>query len=120
VRVWIVDDNAALATNFGEILEDEGYHVEVDVDPRRALQRLRAPQTAWDVALLDLRMPHYDGPTIGEALRRALPRARLVFVTAYADSTLMERARALAPFEMLEKPVGIGKLVETVQRAIAA
>ncbi|MGF1467938.1 MAG: response regulator [Sandaracinaceae bacterium] len=117
-KVLVLDDNEELAENLGEILEHEGLRVEVRSDPRVALRRMA--ETVWDVAVLDLRMPWVDGPTVGASLRARQPGTRLIFVTAHADAGLLARARALEPVDVLEKPVGLKNLIDVVRRAVAA
>ncbi len=59
---------------------------------------------AYDVAVLDLKMPGMDGVELGTALRAKLPTLRLVFVTADPHGDLAQRARLLNPAGVLAKP----------------
>ncbi len=58
--VFIVEDDADTREMLGKFLELEGYHVEVAVNGRQALERLTEGLEA-SVIVLDLMMPVMDG-----------------------------------------------------------
>ena len=58
--VFIVEDDADTREMLGKFLELEGYHVEVAINGRQALERLTEGLEA-SVIVLDLMMPVMDG-----------------------------------------------------------
>ena len=104
----IVDDNRALAEDLGELLEGEGYDVRIFHDPNLALRE--AGTLAFDVALLDVRMPGMNGVTLQTHLMKRHPHARFVLMTAYADESLIKQGMDAGASAVLTKPVPIDDL----------
>ena len=61
-RILCVEDNAALADNLREILDDAGYAVRV---ASSCAQALREVAVGFDLALVDVRLPDGDGIDVG-------------------------------------------------------
>lgn len=57
----VVDDSSVNRTLLRGVLERDGHHVETAEDGVEALHRLREPDAAFDVVLLDIVMPRLDG-----------------------------------------------------------
>src|SRR5262245_38733873 len=111
-KILVVDDNADLAENLAEILGDEGFEVRVSTDPARALAE--AQGFAFDVALLDVRMPGMDGVELYDRLRAIRPAARFVLMTAYTKDERLAQAFGLGVRKVLTKPIPIASLLETL------
>lgn len=104
----IVDDNRSLAEDLAEILEAEGYAVNVYSDPTVVLAHAR--ELAFDVALIDVRMPGVDGVTLQRTLRIHHPDACYVMMTGYSDDEHLAEARASGVTAVLSKPVPLPAL----------
>jgi CheY-like chemotaxis protein len=107
----VVDDNRALGEDLAEILRDEGYQVLLYDDPLRAAAL--APTQAFDVALLDVRMPGLDGVALQRQLARSHTRARFVLMTAYAEDELLAQAQCVQ--RILLKPVPVQELLAVLR-----
>jgi len=57
--ILVIEDNALLANLIAEVLQDEGYDVEVAEDGCDGLQKL--PETKPDLVITDLMMPRLSG-----------------------------------------------------------
>ncbi len=97
--------------------------VDVDMaeaeDAETGLRMIDA--TAYDVILMDLRMPGMDGLTAIRHIRaRADERARtpIVVITADAAQDLHERCRASGADHVLGKPVAMDALFDTLSNVI--
>ena len=58
-RVLVVEDEPTVARLIGDVLEDEGLHVDVLLDGREALER--AAREVYDLVICDMKMPGLDG-----------------------------------------------------------
>ncbi len=114
-RALIVDDNRALAEDLGEILELEGYEVAVFDDPARALRETE--EQAFDVALLDVRMPGLDGVLLHRRLLARHPHTVFILMTAYTEDDRIASALAAGVRQVLMKPVPLPKLMRALQQA---
>ncbi|MBS2023778.1 MAG: response regulator [Deltaproteobacteria bacterium] len=114
-RVLVVDDNAALADNLREILEDAGYEVRVAGSAAAAQEVAR---DGFEVALVDVRLPDGDGTRLTERLRALAPESAVVLLTGFAAlDTAIDAVRAGA-FAYLVKPASTPHLLLTVEQAL--
>jgi CheY-like chemotaxis protein len=81
-----------------------------------------AYETHPDLVLLDLRLPRLDGWEVLAALQReeTLDMVPVVILTASADPQDQERARAARVTDYVVKPLTADRLLEVVERALAA
>lgn len=61
MRVLLVDDDFAILDAMRELLQDEGYEVEIAENGQEALTRLRRAPIRQQLILLDLMMPIMNG-----------------------------------------------------------
>lgn len=104
--VLIVDDDEDTRDSLRDIIEEEGYTVEVASHGQEALARL-ANGTKPCFILLDLMMPVMTGIEFLEALRRDPEHVGtpVVLITAWSDQAAMtERVQGFArkPFNLRE------------------
>lgn len=114
----VVDDDTGIRELIGELLESEGYTVEMADDGQRALERLRASQRRM-VVLLDVMMPVLNGVQVLEIVAADESLARrhgFVIMTASAlgaSDALLRMARQFdAP--VLTKPFSIETLLNSI------
>lgn len=114
----IVDDDTGIRELIAEVLESEGYAVELAADGVRALEQLRA-NTRRMVVLLDIMMPGLDGVQVLETVAAddiLSSRHGFVVMTAsspYANDALMRLAHQFrAP--VLTKPFSIESLLTSI------
>ena len=81
LAVLVVDDEPAIRTAVARYLSSLGHHVDVAASGREALDRLSS--RAFDLILLDLRMPDMAGDALYRELiaRDAAHAGRIVFIT---------------------------------------
>ncbi len=102
-RILIVDDNRALAENLAEILVDQGFDTSVFDDPRQAQAAVHAGE--FQLALLDMRMPHMDGVELFRRIHAVDPALPAVAMTAFAKDEGVWAAMDAGLHAVLSKPV---------------
>jgi DNA-binding response OmpR family regulator len=98
--ILVVEDHAEVAQSVREILEEEGYHVEVAGDGERALELF--PKLHPCLVLLDMRLPKLCGTELLLRLRDADAESAIVAVTASADVPGEVSAVLRKPFDVDE------------------
>ena len=83
VRVLVVDDEYGVRSGIRQILEIEGYEVEEASTGEEALALLHSQ--AFDVGLLDYRLPDMDGLTILQTIKSEGLPLMTCMITAYAN-----------------------------------
>ncbi len=112
-RIIIVDDDENIRTTMKTILEDEGYCVDLATNGNEAIEMTQ--ETAYNIALLDIRLPDMEGVELLKRIKNIVPRTRKIMVTGFpsmqnAISALNKNADAY-----LVKPVDVEKLLNIVK-----
>lgn len=115
-RMLVVDDDVDICHNLSDILTDLGYRVDCAHDGPSALELVR--QRAYDVALLDLKMPGMDGLTLYREIKKQRAGTVAMLVTAYAGPATADEALAAGAWKVVPKPVDFGKLLGLVDEAL--
>jgi two-component system sensor histidine kinase/response regulator len=84
LRIICVDDEADALANLRELLQLLGYEVDVAACGRDALRL--ASENAYDLALLDFRMPEMNGIELAAKLKALSPCMITMLVTAYINA----------------------------------
>jgi two-component system response regulator AtoC len=117
LQTLLVDDDRTFSAFASATLAREGFAVEAAhslFEARRALEKL-----AFDLVVLDRRLPDGDGLAFLPELRTALPRAVVVVVTAHADIDSAVAAVRQGASDYIVKPVELADLVAKARRAVA-
>jgi CheY-like chemotaxis protein len=114
--ILVVDDDVDTCRNLSDILSDLGYHVDTAHDGLEALEMVR--RRAYDVCLLDLKMPGMDGVTLYREIRKLQASAVALVVTAFASPDVAEQALSAGAWQVLPKPVDFPRLLGLLQVAL--
>ena len=102
-RILIVEDEFIVATDLAVRLADLGYEIAGHVDNGPEAIAL-AGQAKPDLILMDIRLKGtMDGITAAQEIRRQF-HLPVVFLTAYAEDTTLQRAKVVEPFGYILKP----------------
>lgn len=115
-RVLLVDDEPQMLIAMREALRSEGLAIETASSAREALSVLRGAE--FDLIVTDMRMPEMTGLELLRECAMAIPRAKLVMVTAYGTVEQAVEAMKLGAFDYLLKPFSASQLKAVVTRAL--
>jgi DNA-binding response OmpR family regulator len=115
-RILVVDDETNIRKMLRLALEHVGHSVETASDGYEGIERFGADGAAWDLVLLDQRMPGLEGLEVLKELRRRQSDARIVMITAFGTIDLATEAMAAGATDFLRKPF----TVETLRGAVTA
>ena len=118
-RVVLVDDEALVRSGLRLILEGDPTLTVVGeaADGRSAIGIIR--DTAPDVILMDIRMPHLDGLAATEQLLAAQPELKIIVLTTFDTDDLVLKALRLGASGFLLKDTPPAELIEAVQKVAA-
>ena len=108
--VVVVDDEPGFCETVKEILEEEGFDVDVASDGRAALQLLRGRTSPPCIVILDLAMPILDGNAVYQQMQQDPALRTIPVVIATSDPS-----RAPKGAEVMAKPLSIARLLDTVR-----
>ena len=107
IRVLVVDDDVDVLESMVAILVASGFQVERASSGIEALQKARACDGNFQVALLDQVMAPVNGIEAMQALHRYYPSIEVIILTALRDMKPGERALALGAYRYMAKPCGV-------------
>ncbi len=116
IKVFIVDDDAAMRKSLRWLIESVGLEVEAYESATEFLEHYQPD--AVGCLLLDVRMPGMSGLDLQEHLRTQRISIPVLMVTGHADVPMAVRALKAGAFDFIEKPFNDQVLLERVQRAI--
>ena len=113
--ILVVDDMPQTRRFVCNVLDREGYETYQAENGATAYAAARSHHGAIDVALVDVELEGAGGREVGAALQRALPAARVVFITGHDIDMLLAQGRLPEDAVVLRKPFTVAALVETVR-----
>jgi DNA-binding NtrC family response regulator len=111
----VVDDDLDTCANLADILTDLRYEVQTAADATTALRLL--DNQAFDVVLLDLKLPGMDGLQLYRELKRRSASTVAILITGFADADTRQRADQLGVWRILPKPVEVPALLPMIAEA---
>jgi two-component system, NtrC family, response regulator HydG len=115
--VLIVDDEVDACENLRDILTDLGYRVDTARNGLEAIEHVR--RSAYDIALLDLKMPGMDGVSVYREIKRLRPETAAIVVSAFSGSELAETAIEEGATQVVAKPVDVPQLLSAIESSLA-
>jgi two-component system nitrogen regulation response regulator NtrX len=116
-KILVVDDEPDIRQLVKEILEDEGYSVQVAKDGESA--RLAFTQQKPDLVLLDIWMPDIDGISLLKEWSVAGNLdSQVVIMSGHGTLETAVEATRLGAFDFVQKPLSLAKLLATVRKAL--
>ena len=116
--ILVIDDEPDIRGLVKEILEDEGYLVNVADSARSA--RARKAEQIPDLVLLDIWMPGEDGISLLKEWRDRRELAfPVVMMSGHGTVETAVEATRIGAFDFIEKPLSLAKLLMVVEKALA-
>ena len=115
-RILIVDDEHSVRSSLREWFLEDGFEVETAEDGLDALRHL--DDGAFDLMIVDLKMPGMDGISLQRRVREIDPDATIIILTAFASVETAVEALKMGAFDYVTKPVDPDELSHTVRRAL--
>ena len=116
LKVLLVDDELLARQRLRTLLADcTAPGAEVIAEAANGLQTMAAlQQGAFDLVLLDVRMPGMDGVQLAQTIAHLEKPPAIVFVTAHAEHAV--EAFDVAAVDYLTKPVRLERLQQALQK----
>jgi DNA-binding NtrC family response regulator len=116
-QILVVDDEPDIRQLVKEILEDEGYAVQVAKDGESA--RLLHAKQKPDLVLLDIWMPDIDGISLlKEWSSSGSLDSQVVIMSGHGTLETAVESTRLGAFDFVQKPLSLAKLLATVRKAL--
>ena len=117
--ILVVEDDEGVRELVRTVLEEDGYTVYDAANGRQALELLDYAARRVDLIVTDVVMPDINGPEFVSRLD-ALRSSKVLFMSGYADSQLVNRGLADRTAAILQKPFSPDQLRDRVAQMLAA
>lgn len=115
-KILIVDDEPVVRDSLSKWFAEEGFTVRAVGSAQEALSSFQP--RAWDVALLDIKMPGIDGIELQQRLHEADPDLIVIVMTGYASVETAIQALKQGAYDYICKPFEPDELVHTINNAL--
>lgn len=114
--VLVVDDEEVVRLSYRRSLAGARCDVETVSSGKDALRVME--RRAFDVVMLDLRMPGMDGMSVLKTIKEKWPECEVVIVTGYPSIETAKEAVRLGAYDYLAKPVGPDDVIHAATGAM--
>lgn len=120
-KILVIDDERAIRNTLKEILEFEGYTVDVAENGRAGLDMALA--TKYDLIYTDIKMPEMDGMEVLQSYRKTQQEqggeeAPVVMISGHGTVENAVEALKSGAYDFIVKPLDLNRLLVTTQRAL--
>ena len=118
-RILVVDDEPDIRFLLKDILEDEGY--EVDIAEHAKAANEKKVSNMPDLILLDIWMPEIDGVTLLKQWKASkTDDCPVVMMSGHGTVETAVEATKFGAYDFVEKPLSMAKLLSTVKAALSS
>ena len=114
MRIFIVDDHRDVAEGLADVLRMHGHEVEVAHNGEQAIRIFK--EQDFDIAFMDVMMPGMNGVESFLEIRKIKPDAKVVMMTGYSVTQLLDQAIENGAYGVLHKPVSMDEVLNSVER----
>src|SRR5256885_16383655 len=116
--ILLVDDDRELIDGLRTLLEKQGYRVTVANDGHQAKTVIYNQKP--DLVILDMMMPRMGGYPVLEHFRGKPDTPPIIMITANEGSRHKAYAEYLGVIDYIRKPFAMERLLESVEKGLAA
>ncbi len=116
--VLVVDDEATVRMLVTETLVDLGYAALEASDGPSALSMM-TPERHIDLLVTDVGLPGMNGRQLADALRSSRPDLKVLFITGYAESAVLNHGHLEPGMHVITKPFAMETLASRIKELIA-
>ena len=114
-RILLIDDDMDYIKSFSHILQNRGYDVVAVHSGFQAISHLETE--GFDLALVDMRMPHMDGLTLLGHIKRRWPSICVIVVTGSSENSLYTASLKKGAFDYIHKD-SIQQILSGIERGL--
>jgi two-component system, cell cycle sensor histidine kinase and response regulator CckA len=116
----LVEDEASVRQASQQFLTRSGYNVLEANDGEDALRTSRKHPGPIHLMITDVVMPRMGGPKLAERLADERPDMKVLFVSGYAENTILQHGKIDVSTRFLQKPFSLKTLARKVREVLEA
>ncbi len=115
-KILVIDDERSIRGTLKDILEFEGYAVELAENGKVGLEK--ALSGAYDLIFSDIKMPEIDGIEVLEAIVKADSEVPIVMISGHGNIEIAVECIRKGAFDFIVKPIDLNRLLITTKNAL--
>ncbi len=115
-RILVIDDQEEIAVVLKEYLDDFGFLVQVALNGRKAIEKVRANK--FHALLTDYKLPDMDGIKVVEECEKISPKLKVIFITGYKLKLSQLKNKRGQDIQIIEKPCRPKKILEELRKLL--
>jgi two-component system, cell cycle sensor histidine kinase and response regulator CckA len=116
----LVEDEASVRQAARQFLTGRGYTVLEATDGEDAIRASREYRGLIHLLVTDVVMPRMGGPTLAERLTGEHPDMKVLFVSGYAENTVLKHGKIDVATRFLQKPFSLKTLARKGRKVLEA
>ncbi len=116
--ILLVEDETAVRQSTGQYLRVNGYTVIEAKDGIDALRIAKNHANQIDLMITDVVMPNLGGPKLAAQLSSSRPSMKVLFVSGYAENTVLRHGEIDVTNSFLQKPFGLKSLAMKIRHVL--
>lgn len=117
-HIIVIDDDKSILRTFTRILQKSGYEIDVAETGKEALEKTK--KRAYDLALIDIRLPDMDGTDLLIKMQRTMRDAIKIMITGFPSLETGVKALDEGADAYLVKPVKPEELLALIEEKFRA
>ncbi|NIM99515.1 MAG: response regulator [candidate division Zixibacteria bacterium] len=114
--VLVIDDEPIIRVTTVDALEAEGFRAKTAATGKEGLEMIAAG--SFDIIITDLRLPDMNGLAILKEVKRNVPTAEVVIITAYGSVDSAVEAMKTGAYDYVTKPFTTEELLLVLKRLL--
>jgi DNA-binding NtrC family response regulator len=115
-----VEDEASVREASRQFLTQSGYNVLEATDGEDGLRASREHHGRIHLMVTDVVMPRLGGPRLAERLLEERPDMKVLFVSGYAEKTVLRHGKIDVATQFLQKPFSLKTLARKIREVLEA
>lgn len=117
-KILVVDDEQPFLESIRIGLQTVGYtNLHLESDPRNVAALLETG-VHFDIAFLDITMPHIDGVALLQYIKQVSPSTECLMLSAHDKAKLAVDCVRKGAYDYLTKPISLDEIIPCLERAL--
>jgi len=115
-KILVIDDEKNIRTTLQEILQYEGYEVDLASGGPEGLEMFA--QKKYDIVLCDIKMPDMDGLEVLEKIFEKASDTQVIMISGHGNVENAVQAIKHGAYDFIQKPLDLNRLLITIRNAM--
>ncbi|MBQ3382017.1 MAG: sigma-54-dependent Fis family transcriptional regulator [Bacteroidales bacterium] len=115
MKILIIDDEKSIRLALKDILDDEGYEVDLAEDGKSGLEKAVAGK--YDIIFCDIKMPGMDGLETLEKMVAEGVESAIVMISGHGDIDTAVKCIKAGAYDFVPKPLDLNRILITIKNA---